>query len=41
MVHAKDESAARFYQGYGFEPSPVDDFHLYFLTKDIGKSLGV
>ncbi len=41
MVHAKDESAARFYQGYGFEASPVDAFHLYLLTKDIRKTLGL
>lgn len=40
MVHAKDEAAVRFYQGYGFEPSPVDAFHLYLLTKDIRKTLG-
>lgn len=40
MVHAKDETAARFYQGYGFEPSPVDAAHLYLLTKDIRKTLG-
>ncbi|HEY3047949.1 MAG TPA: GNAT family N-acetyltransferase [Polaromonas sp.] len=39
MVHAKDEAAVRFYQGYGFEPSPVDAFHLYLLTKDIRKTL--
>jgi GNAT superfamily N-acetyltransferase len=40
MVHAKDEAAARFYQGYGFEPSPIDVAHLYLLTKDIRKTLG-
>ncbi len=39
MVHAKDEAAARFYQGYGFEPSPVDSAHLYLLTKDIRRTL--
>ena len=39
MVHAKDEAAARFYQGYGFEPSPIDSAHLYLLTKDIRKTL--
>lgn len=40
MVHAKDEAAVRFYQGYGFEPSPVDATHLYLLSKDIRKTLG-
>ncbi len=39
MVHAKDDVAVRFYQSYGFEPSPVDAFHLYLLTKDIRKTL--
>ena len=39
MVHAKDETAVRFYQGYGFEPSPIDAAHLYLLTKDIRKTL--
>ena len=39
MVHAIDESAIGFYQGYGFEPSPVDAAHLYLLTKDIRKTL--
>lgn len=39
MVHAKDETAVRFYQSYGFEPSPVDAAHLYLLTKDIRKTL--
>ena len=40
MVHAKDEAAVRFYQGYGFEPSPIDAAHLYLLTKDIRNTLG-
>ena len=39
MVHAKNEAAMRFYQGYGFKPSPVDVAHLYLLTKDIRKTL--
>ena len=39
MVHAKDEAAARFYEGFGFESSPVDTSHLYLLTKDIRKTL--
>ena len=39
MVHAKDAAAVAFYQHYGFEPSAVDAFHLYLLTKDIKKTL--
>ena len=39
MVHAKDAAANRFYQNYGFEPSPIDTAHLYLLTKDIRKTL--
>jgi GNAT superfamily N-acetyltransferase len=41
LVHAKDEAAKRFYQKFGFEPSPVDELHLYLLMKDIRASLGV
>ncbi len=41
LVHAKDESAKSFYQHFGFEPSPVDPFHLYLLLKDIRKTLGI
>ena len=35
LVHAKDSSAAGFYRRWGFEPSPVDDFMLMLLIKDI------
>jgi hypothetical protein len=28
------------YRKYGFESSPVDEFHLYLLMKDIKASLG-
>jgi GNAT superfamily N-acetyltransferase len=41
LVHAKDGDAARFYAHYGFEASPVDKYHLYLLTKDIKKTLGL
>jgi GNAT superfamily N-acetyltransferase len=40
LVHAKDQSARAFYQRFGFEPSPVDDLHLYLLMKDIKKNMG-
>lgn len=41
IVHAKDEAAIKFYQKFGFEPSPLDPFHLFLLTKDIKKTLGM
>jgi predicted N-acetyltransferase YhbS len=40
LVHAKDEKAKAFYQRFGFEPSPIDELHLYLLVKDIKESLG-
>ena len=39
LVHAKDDRARSFYENFGFEPSPVDPFHLYLLLKDIKKTL--
>jgi GNAT superfamily N-acetyltransferase len=38
-VHAKDEPARRFYEHFGFEPSPTDPLHLFLLTKDVCRSL--
>jgi GNAT superfamily N-acetyltransferase len=35
LVHAKDKQAQAFYQRFGFEPSPVNELHLYLLMKDI------
>jgi GNAT superfamily N-acetyltransferase len=39
LVHAKDQGAKAFYQRFGFEPSPIDELHLYLLMKDIKASL--
>lgn len=39
LVHAKDQHAQAFYRKYGFEPSPIDELHLYLLMKDIKASL--
>lgn len=39
LVHAKDQAAKAFYQKFGLEPSPVDELHLYLLTKDIKASV--
>lgn len=40
LVHAKDREAQAFYRRFGFESSPIDEFHLYLLMKDIKTSLG-
>ena len=39
-VHAKDENAGRFYEHFGFIPSPTDALHLYVLVKDIKRLAG-
>ena len=39
LVHAKDDSAKRFYEKYGFEPSPIDAYHLFLRLSDILSSL--
>ena len=35
LVHAKDQQAQAFYRKFGFESSPIDEFHLFLLMKDI------
>lgn len=40
VVHAKDQSAAEFYRRYQFDPSPLDEFHLYLLMKEIRSAVG-
>jgi GNAT superfamily N-acetyltransferase len=39
LVHAKDDSAKRFYEKFGFEPSPIDSYHLLLKLSDILASL--
>lgn len=39
LVYAKDGDAKSFYEHFGFEPSPIDSFHLFLLMKDIRKTL--
>ena len=39
LVHAKDDPAKRFYEKFGFEPSPVDAYHLFLRLSDILSSL--
>lgn len=40
VVNAKDKIAKRFYEKFGFEPSPFDEFHLFLLMKDLRKNFG-
>jgi GNAT superfamily N-acetyltransferase len=39
LVHAKHDRAKAFYEHFGFEPSPIDSFHLFLLLKDLKKTL--
>ena len=39
VVHAKDETARRFYERFDFLPSPTDPLHLFMLLKDVRKIL--
>jgi GNAT superfamily N-acetyltransferase len=39
-VHAIDETARRFYEHFGFIPSPTDPLHLLLLIKDIRRIAG-
>ena len=39
LVHAKDDSAKRFYEKFGFEPSPIDDHRLFLRLSDLFLSL--
>jgi GNAT superfamily N-acetyltransferase len=39
-VHAKDESARRFYEHFNFVPSPSDALHLFVLLKDVRRIVG-
>lgn len=40
LVHAKDEDARRWYERFGFEPSPTDPLHLFLLMKDLKRLIG-
>jgi len=37
VTHAKDDTAKAFYEKFGFVASPLNDFHLYLLMKDVQK----
>jgi len=40
VTHAKDESAKAFYREFAFVPSPLNEFHLYLLMKDVRAIIG-
>ena len=40
LVHAKDDEARAWYEGFDFEPSPTDALHLFLLMKDLRALLG-
>ncbi|MCI0523757.1 MAG: GNAT family N-acetyltransferase [Acidobacteria bacterium] len=35
LVHAKDNAAKSFYEKFGFEPSPIDAYHLFLKISEI------
>ncbi len=39
LVHAKEPTAIDFYERFDFEPSPVDQFQLFLLMKDLKAAL--
>lgn len=41
LVHAKDDAAQSWYQGFDFKPSPTDPYHLFLLVKDLKLALGI
>ena len=40
VTHAKDEAAKNFYRKFQFAPSPLNEFHLYLLMKDVRAIFG-
>ncbi len=40
LVHAKDETAGKFYGHFGFEPFPASPLTMYKLLKDIRLMMG-
>lgn len=39
LVHAKDDAAKSFYEKFGFEPSPIDAYHLFLRVSDVLSSV--
>jgi GNAT superfamily N-acetyltransferase len=40
LVHAKDDKARSWYEGFDFEPGPADPYQLFLLMKDLRALLG-
>lgn len=40
-AHAKDETARAFYERFGFMASPTDPLHVFLLTKDLQRVVGI
>jgi len=40
LVHAQDDSARQWYQGFDFKVGPTDPFHLFLVLKDLKTLLG-
>ncbi len=40
ITHAKDDAARTFYERFQFAPSPLNEFHLYLLMKDVRAVFG-
>lgn len=40
LVHAKDDAAKSFYQKFDFLPSPINEYTLFLLLKDVKKIVG-
>ena len=40
LVHAKDDSAREWYQGFDFKVGPTDPFHLFLVLKDLKAQMG-
>jgi GNAT superfamily N-acetyltransferase len=41
LVHAKDDTARTFYQKFGFIQSPIHEYTLFLLMKDLKKTVGL
>jgi GNAT superfamily N-acetyltransferase len=40
LVHAKDDGARAWYEGFDFEPGPTDPYQLFLLMKDLRALIG-
>lgn len=40
LVHAKDDAARQWYQGFDFKTGPTDPYHLFLVLKDLKAVVG-